>query len=161
MLTLKLTDEQMAAMDAKSVEDVMAVIQSAQATAAELAEVKKAKAAMEAEHETLKAQVAALAAKIEAIGKPVDVAAMRAEILAEANKSMCAYVSKLGAQALPSGEVPPDVSAGDKKQIAADDYKGQWEASEDLRAEFVSFESYAAFKRASDDGRVRVCKQTN
>lgn len=161
MLTLKLTDEQMAALGVNSVEDVMAVIQNAQATTAKLAEVEKAKAAMEAEHEALKTQVAALAAKIEAIGKPVDIEALRKEILAEADKNLCAYVAKIGTQALPNKETPPDVSAGDKKEVAADDYKGQWEASEDLKAEFLSFESYVAFKRASDEGRVRVCKHTN
>lgn len=55
-----------------------------------------------------------------------------------------------------SAATPAATAANDQAAPARGDYKSQWERSETLQSEFRSAEVYAAYKRASECGQVRI-----
>lgn len=160
MLVLKLTDEDAAKYGCKTIEDLHKSLANAVASDELLANAAKEAQAMNEKLNAFEARLAALEKQL-AETKPAsaiateDRAAIIAEAIEQAGKNMHAFVAKIGTAALPQSQ-GVESEAINAKLVAPDDYKGQWEADQKLQAEFSSFEVYAAFKAAMDNGRVRI-----
>ena len=160
MLTLKLNDEEQAQL---GISDKASLFQRV----AELASVESDAKATKESNSTMKAELEALAKRVDDIEAQLvtdaaDSAALRADMIAQAvaesTKACTGLLSKIGAQALPASAPLDDEST--KAKIAEDDYEGQWKACPATRQEFKTQSLFEAFKRAEAAGQVRICTKT-
>jgi len=150
---IKISDEQAAKLGITSFEELEA----------KLAGIPKLKAENEAflgRITTLETGLAEVRALISDLQK-IDTAALKAEILAAAktesltiaSQEVSKAIARTGGKGIAGNKDETDGSEG-KPQIAADDYKGQWNSNANLRAEFLGkFSTYEAFMKADAEGR--------
>lgn len=160
MLVVKLSDEDAAALGVRHPDDAVAKLKEAAGMDELLKQADKEAASMKETITALEARLKAVEEKIGAIVPAAAIAAEdRASILKEArdlaSKDFHAFVAKIGTVSLPQS-AGVESEAVQARLVAPDDYKGQWENDENLKAEFASWEVYAAFKAAMDSGRVRI-----
>jgi hypothetical protein len=149
---IKLSDEQMAKLGIASFEDLEAKLGSAKSGDAQLK-------SFDAKLTDFNTRMEAMEAALESLPK-VDAKAIVSDAVAQANASAetiaAKHVSAAVARAGQSGLAPnkPSTEGNDSTpKPAADDYKAQWEASENIRAEFITLKTYEAFMKADRDGR--------
>lgn len=86
----------------------------------------------------------------------------RIETLTAANAEQAEEIAALQkanadqAKLLASAKERPPVEPPKKKTAGAEDYKAQWEADEQLQAEFRTAASYEAYMKAHAEGRVKI-----
>lgn len=167
-MTIKLPDEQMAALGIDSAEGVLRVISEQAANKADLSS-KDAELSIEkvgwlmSKSAAFSEIIKQLSARVDTLEEALE--SMNAEEItksatAEATKSVLELVAKIGGQALPK----PDATADPDNATAAsasDDPKVQWERNASLRDEFSTFESFAAYDRAVKAGQVRMFEKRN
>ena len=150
---IKITDEQAAKLGISSFEDLEKALNRGN-KAIDLAESFKGSI------ESMTNAVKDLQAELD--GSKIDVDAIISQAVAKANaeaetiaaKAVSSAIARAGQSGLAPNK-PQSEGNETKPQPAADDYKGQWEASENIRAEFISFKSYEAFKRAEANGQIK------
>lgn len=150
---IKITDEQAAKLGISSFEDLEKALSRGN-KAIDLAESFKGSI------ESMTNAVKDLQAELD--GSKIDVDAIISQAVAKANaeaetiaaKAVSSAIARAGQSGLAPNK-PQSEGNETKPQPAADDYKGQWEASENIRAEFISFKSYEAFKRAEANGQIK------
>ena len=151
---IKITDEQAAKLGISSFKDLEARITGGKKADAELSALSDSVSSLSAKVKALESSVANLP-KIDAdalVKQAVEKA--NAEAVQISAKAVSAAIAKAGQSGLAPNK--PETEGNDSKQApAADDYQGQWDASENIRAEFITFKSYAAFKRAEANGQIK------
>ena len=151
---IKITDEQAAKLGISSFEDLEAKINGGKNADAELSALSDIVSGLSAKVKALESSVANLP-KIDAdaiVKQAVEKA--NAEAVQISAKAVSAAIAKAGQTGLAPNK--PETEGNDSKQTpAANDYQGQWDASENIRAEFITLKSYAAFKRAEANGQIK------
>lgn len=153
MAMFKITDEQAAKLGISSFEDLeKALSRGAKAEGivdgfeAKITELAKTVSKLESRIGENKIDVDAI------VSQAVAKANIEAETIAA--KAVSSAIARAGQSGLAPNK-PQSEGNETKPQPAADDYKGQWDASESIRAEFISFKSYEAFKRAEANGQIK------
>lgn len=166
MIVLKISDEQGRELGVDNSAGLLELAKRAKETKAALESMSEENESMSATLEDLAKRLDAIEAalnerKPDAVLTEEHVANLRTELLAsavaEATKTFMAHTARVGSQALPANE-GVDVSTG-KAQLDPNDFAGQWRASAELRDEFPSEQAYAAYRRATADGRARIMKR--
>lgn len=99
--------------------------------------------------------------QLAADGKTTGLEAAAAVLSAErtARQAQATALANDAPQAAPASAAPANdakASADDKSLPIDQRAKAEWDAKAEIRAEFASFESYLALRKAEDSGRVRV-----
>jgi hypothetical protein len=99
--------------------------------------------------------------QLAADGKTTGLEAAAAVLSAErtARQAQATALANDAPQAAPASTAPANdakASADDKSLPIDQRAKAEWDAKAEIRAEFASFESYLALRKAEDSGRVRV-----
>lgn len=150
---LKITDEQAAKLGISSFEDLEKALNRGAKAEADVTEFKALSDKVLASFDKFKAECNASKINIEdVISQAVEKANAQAETIAA--KAVSAAIARAGQSGLAPNK-PQGEGNDTKPQPAADDFKGQWDASENIRAEFISFKSYEAFKRAEANGQIK------
>jgi hypothetical protein len=159
MLTIKVSEEEMAAYGVTDKPSLFVALQRLATAEAEKAEAAKETQKMTAELEALTKRVETLEALVM---QDEDSQAqlhtdLIAEAVAESTKACTGLLAKIGAQALPPSQPVTDDSPA-ANQIADDDWEGQWKSNASIRNEFRTQSLYEAFKKAEKGGQVRILK---
>lgn len=93
--------------------------------------------------------------KLSAEDRAAIVSDLKVEAKTAAAQEVSAAIAKAGAGAVGTGQTQ-DTSGNGEQKPAATDYKGQWEKDENIRAEFIEFGAYEAFKKAESKYRIKI-----
>jgi seryl-tRNA synthetase len=167
MLTLKLSDEQMKTLGISTEKEAYALLESSKASADALTGKTKDVTDLRSDLGKMAERITALESRkveLSATDKAALVTELKGspEILAAvksaAQTETTSVLAKFGGKPVGQGENKADVTDPAKgKEIAANDYKAQWEADANLRAEFLdNFKSYESYMRMNADGRAKI-----
>jgi chromosome segregation ATPase len=93
--------------------------------------------------------------KLSAEDRAAIVSDLKTEAKTAAAQEVSAAIAKAGTGAVGTGKTEDTSGNGDQKP-AATDYKGQWDKDENIRAEFIEFGAYEAFKKAESKYRIKI-----
>ena len=157
---IKISDEQAAKLGIASFEELEAKLAGVAKTKVDLG-------AFEARLSTIEANALTLASRIDGLPR-IDTAALVKDAVTQASaqseviaaKAVSGAIARAGTQGLAPNQ-PKTEGNGTESKPAADDYQAQWDASADIRNEFVggfkSFESYMiAEKRGQTNNPARA-----
>lgn len=165
MVSIKLSDEQLAALgfgaDAKP-EAILSALQNAQQTRAQL---QQNESSFTASLGTITQKLDVLAGRLDAVEarKPEFSAAEKDALLAKAKEAAEAaagtalinMAAKLGGKPAGQADKPADVTSPAKPD--KDSPKAKWDSDADLRAQFGdSFEQFEAYENAVKTGRLKI-----
>jgi hypothetical protein len=161
MLTIKVSEEEMAAYGVTDKPSLFVALQRLATAEAEKAEAAKETNKMTAELEALTKRVETLESLV--MQDEDSQAQLHADLLKEAvaasTQACTGLLAKIGAQALPPSRPVTDDSPA-ANSVADDDFEGQWKANQSIRNEFKTLSLYEAFKKAEAAGQVRILKSS-
>ena len=104
-------------------------------------------------------KIATLETKLAAV-QPMDEAKVKSLAEGAASRITTEALAKVGQNVLPSAPADPGAKDGVANMIAAGDYEGAYNASNEIKAEFSSAKTYAAYMKASKSGNVRLFEKS-
>lgn len=158
MLTIKLTDEQMATLGISTSEEAFALLNKPAQEAAQAAQpahvaTADVLSAMAATNASILKMDAAFKTMSDSLSTRIDAVAKESRIIAA--QEVSSAIAKSGSAAVVAQAMKPDENPGPAKP-ADDDYKGQFAADKNIQAEFISERAYVLFMEAQKQGRITI-----
>jgi len=163
MLTIKLSDEQMAKFKIANVADHLAILEAQTECWNRIEALTKENETNIMEHTTLSTKIDAVEARLGKLetsvstAKPIDTEDILKQAKATASQEVIAAIAKIGGSAIRQPDKPADVTddipAGSGTTEA--DFSVEYKRSKNLQDEFITEAGYVMFRKKEAEGLIR------